>query len=359
MPSKIDPGQTSASGAKPTLKEVARHLGLSTATISLVLNQSPGSQAIPAETQRRVFDAARELGYRPNYIARSLRNSRSNSIGVLVPELNEPYAAEVLSGIESHLLDAGYHYLVTSHRRLSERLQENELELFAHRAVDGVIRVGTEAEHPSSLPTVVISGHNEVEGVVNVVIDHDRAARVALGHLQELGHVKVALFEGEEGSADAKERLRTVLAAANELGIEIPQENVVQLSGETDGESGAGVLEDPYAAGLRSGEELLARGAEFTALFAFNDTSAIGAIRAFLDAGLDVPKDVSVVGFDDIQIASYHQPRLTTVRQPLREMGRAAAELLLSRLGGDEVEGGEIVFAPELIVRDSTAPREN
>lgn len=174
------PGKKTRHGRLPTLKDVALHLDLSPATISLVLNGSPAAEAIPQETQERVFAAARELGYRPNYLARSLRSRRSQSIGVLVPEISDPYAAEIVSGIESHLLDAGYHYLVTSHRRSSPNLLEQDLELFAHRAIDGMILVATELQKAPQLPAVVISGHRRQEGLSNVVIDHDRAAQLAL-----------------------------------------------------------------------------------------------------------------------------------------------------------------------------------
>lgn len=344
--------------SKPTLRDVASHLGLSPATISLVLNRSKGSEAIPEATQKRVFQAARELGYRPDYIARSLRSRRSNSIGVLVPELSEPYAAEVLSGIESFLLRAGYHYLVTSHRRLRSRLDEDELDLFAHRAVDGIIRVGTEIEHESLLPTVTVSGHNRIDGVTNVVVDHDRAAQLALSHLRDLGHRRIAVFEGEEGSADTEERIRAIVATGQELDLEISPEHRVKLASAEGAEEG--VIQDQWAAGYRCGRQLLESGNGFTALFAFNDTSAMGAIRSFIDAGLSVPRDVSVVGFDDIRSAAFHNPRLTTVRQPLREMGRRAAEVLLDILGnGGSGHDAFLVYEPELIVRDSTGMAPN
>jgi len=340
---------------RPTLKDLAGHLKLSPATISLVLNRSPVAAAIPKETQRRVFTAARELGYRPNYIAVSLRSRRTNSIGVLVPEISDPWAAEIVGGIESHLLTNDYTYLLTSHRRSTPKLLQDDLELLARRAVDGMILVATEIDEPPLLPTVVISGHKRVEGLSNVVIDHDRAARLALAHLKELGHRRIALFRGQPGSSDTQDRARAIFAAADSLGIEIPQKLTLQLSGEEEDEVFA--PDAAYQEGYAFGKKLLARHVEFTALFAFDDASAIGAIRAFTDAGLHVPEDLSVVGFDDIQIASFHNPRLTTVRQPLREMGRIAARLVLERINDPEKSGDSfVVVQPELIVRDSTGP---
>lgn len=339
---------------RPTLKDLASHLDLSPATISLVLNQSPVAAGIPDETQQRVFAAARELGYRPNYIAVSLRSRRTNSIGVLVPEVSDPWAAEIVSGIESHLLANNYHYVLTSHRRSTPQVLRDDLELLTRWAVDGMILVATELHEAPLLPTVVISGHTRVKGLSNVVIDHDHAARLALTHLKDLGHRRIALFRGQPGSSDTKDRARAIFEAAAKLGVEIPPELTLQLSGE--GEDEIFTPDAAYVEGYAFGKKLLGRRVSFTALFAFDDASAIGAIRAFLDAGLRVPEDVSVVGFDDIQTAAYHNPRLTTVRQPLREMGRIAARVLLERIDTPGRQDSFVVVDPELIVRDSTGP---
>ncbi len=342
-----------------TLKDLAKHLDLSPATISLGLNHSPVADAIPEETQQRVFAAARELGYRPNYIAVSLRSRRTNSIGVLVPEVSDPWAAEIVSGIESHLLESDYTYVLTSHRRSTPKLLAEDLELLTRRAVDGMILLATELHESPPMPAVVISGHTRVKGLSNVVIDHDRAARLALEHLKKLGHRRIALFRGQPGSSDTEDRARAIFAAADSLGIEIPPQLTLQLSGEAEEEVFS--PDAAYQEGYAFAQKLLARRIRFTALFAFDDASAIGAIRAFLDAGLRVPDDVSVVGFDDIQNAAYHNPRLTTVRQPLREMGRIAARVLLERINGadersDRLPDSFVVVDPELIVRDSTGP---
>ena len=338
-----------------TLRQLAEHLGLSPATVSLVLNRAPAADSIPPETQERVFAAARELNYRPNYLARSLRSRRTYSVGVLVPEISEPYAAEVMSGIEGRLLQEGYHYLVASHRRTQAGPLEEYVELLAHRAVEGLILVASEVPEPPSLPAVVVSGHIPLPGVTNVVIDHDRAASLTFSHLRALGHKRIALFKGQPGSADTEDRWRANVAAAAAHGLTIHPELTVQLSG--DSQLAHFLPADGYEEGYTFGRTLLDRGAEFTALFAFDDVAAIGATRAFLDAGLRVPEDVSVVGFDDIQCAAYQNPTLTTVRQPLRHMGEIAAGILLRRLAGDETANGDFVTVePELIVRGSTGP---
>jgi LacI family transcriptional regulator len=169
-----------------------------------------------------------------------------------------------------------------------------------------------------------------------------------------LGHRRIAFFKGQPTSSDTEDRSRAIIEAAAALGLELRPELTLQLSGEESGEAFS--PDDAFEEGYAFARKLLDRKVPFTALFAFDDASAIGAIRAFLDAGVRVPDDVSVVGFDDIQSAAFHNPRLTTVRQPLREMGQTAARVLLERLsGGESLEDRFVVLQPQLIIRDSTA----
>lgn len=337
-----------------TLKEVAKHLGLSPATVSVVLNRSPVADSIPRETQDRVFAAARELKYRPNHLARSLRSRRTRTIGVLLPEVVEPYATGVLSGLESHLIHKGYFYLVASHRS-QKRLLDEYLDLMHTRLVEGMVLIATALEHPPSVPTVVVAGHQNLEGVTNVVLDHDRAADLALRHLLELGHRKIAFFKGQEGNADTEDRWRGIQQRAAAHGIEIRDDLTFQLAGDPGDEISR--TEQAFRQGKEYGRRLLERRGEFTAVFAFNDLSAIGAIQALVGGGLRVPEDVSVVGFDDIVNAQYYNPGLTTVRQPLHEMGETAGRILLNRLADDKTPQGVVTIEPELVVRASTADR--
>jgi len=340
-------------GSRPvTLKVVAQYLGLSPATVSLVINRSPAAKSIPAKTKERVLAAARELNYRPNQLARSLRSKRSFTVGVLLPEISEGYAASILAGVDGLLLQEGYFFLVGSHRNKADLLDEY-VGLLMGRLVEGYIVVNTPLETPPPLPTVAVSGHSPLQGVTNVAIDHDRAAYLALSHLAELGHRKVAFFKGHPKSSDREDRWRAIRAAAQSLGISVVPELTLELEGESAG--GAFSPEEGYKEGYVFGQKLLARGVRFTSLFAFNDVSAIGAMRAFRDAGLAVPGEVSVVGFDDIQSAAFQNPSLTTVRQPLREMGEIAARTLLRRLAGDRALPASITVEPQLVVRESTA----
>ena len=335
-----------------TLKMLAHKLGLSPASVSLVINDAPGAQSIPAKTQERIRAAAREMGYRPNQLARSLRSRRSYTVGILVPEVSEGYAATVLSGADAHLVEESYFFLVASHRNRPERLDEY-FRVLMDRAVEGFLLINTPLETAPPLPTVVVAGHRKLAGVTNVVIDHDQAALLALTHLAELGHKQIAFFKGHKGSADTEYRWGAIQKAARELRLEIRAELTLQLEGQSLG--GSFTPDQAYEEGYVFGRKLLDRGELFTALFGFNDISAIGAMRAFREAGRHVPDEVSVVGFDDIQSAAFQNPGLTTVRQPLGEMGEMAARTLLRRLAG-ETSPPEITVSPQLVVRESTGP---
>jgi len=336
-----------------TLKDVAEHVGLSPATVSLVLNRAPAADSIPLETHERVLAAAKELDYRPNFVARSLRSRRTFSIGVLVPEISEGYATAVMSGVEDHLLDHGYFPLMASHRFRDDLIAEN-LVLLRERLVEGFILVNTLLREPPGLPTVTISSHERFPGVTNVVIDHDRAATLALSHLAELGHERIAVLRGHPLTGDSSDRWRAISQAADALGLDIPAELTLQFGDASLEEESS--PEVHLREGYQYGERLLASPAEFTAFFAFNDIAAIGAMKAFADAGLRVPEDVSVVGFDDIESAGFHNPSLTTVRQPMHEMGEIASRILLERLGGKMPESDVITVEPDLVVRESTGP---
>jgi len=327
-----------------SLKKLADYLGLSPATVSLVINQSPVAASIPQETKDRVFAAARKFNYRPNFFARSLRTQRSFTIGVMVPEVSEGYASMVMSGIEDHLLHEGYFYFVASHRHRSDLIDEYP-KLLLDRSVDGLIAVDTPWHHDMPVPVVTVSGHNEVKGVTNIVLDHNHAAQIALTHLLQLGHRKIAFIKGQEFSSDTEVRWQAIVEAAGALKLPMSKSLIVQLEGDSPSPE----------LGYKVTKKLLAAREPFTALFAFNDISAMGAIRAIRDAGLRVPEDISIVGFDDIQSAAYQIPGLTTVRQPLRKMGKIAAETLLRRINRPGMEHvSQITIEPELIVRETT-----
>src|SRR5215471_1579919 len=339
-------GVIRASGRSVGLKSLAEHLGLSPTTVSLVLNGSPLASSIPQTTKDRIFAAAQALNYRPNFVARSLRAQRSYTLGILVPELSDGYSAMVLCGVEDYLLSRGFFYFVASHRHKAELIDKYP-HMLLDRSVEGLIAVDTPVRYLASLPVVAVSRHDDLEGVTNIVLNHTRAAALALDYLTHHGHRNIAFIKGQVFSSDTEVRWKDIRDAARKLGLVIRPSLVAQLEGDSPSP------ELGYIAARR----LLSSGESFTALFAFNDISAIGAIRALQEDGLRVPEDVSVVGFDDVYAAAFHNPALTTIRQPLWQMGKLAAETLLMRIanGPNAPYPKVLTVEPELVVRQSTA----
>lgn len=327
-----------------SLKQLAAHLGLNPATVSVVLNDVPG-RSIPQATRDRIKAAAKEMNYQPSLLARSLRNRKTLTIGILVPELGDGYHTQVMSGIGDQLIKAGYFYF-TAHHRHQAQLVEDYTRMFIARGAQGIIAIDTALEHSIPVPVVAVAGHRQIEGVTNVVLDHAHAAELALNHLYSLGHRNIAFMHGQPFSSDADERWKNLMAVAAKLGLAIKPELVANLDRDiVSPELGYPVV-----------QKLLAANRPFTALVSFNDIAAIGSIRALQDANLRVPEDVSIIGFDDIKAAAYTFPRLTTICQPLAEIGRVATQALLDRLHGAAVPPDEITVQPTLVVRESTGP---
>jgi LacI family transcriptional regulator len=327
------------------LRTLGEYLNLSPATISLVLNNAPGVRSIPQQTRDRVREAAARFDYRPSFYARSLRKRQSYSVGVLMPELSDSYATQVLAGVEELLLEEGYFYLIASHRRKPDLIEEYS-NLLMDRSVEGFILVDTVLKHSLKLPVVAVAGHRKIEGVTYVVLDQRRAAELTLKHLYQLGHRKIAFMRGGSHSSDADDRWECLMAVARELKLEVAPKLTVQLQ----------LRVSTPELGYGPASQLLDSGVHFTALVCYDDLAAIGAIRAFMDHGLRVPEDISVVGFDDIQGASYHNPSLTTIRQPLQQMGVVAARILLQRIRGQATFSDTVSIMPELVIRESTCP---
>jgi DNA-binding LacI/PurR family transcriptional regulator len=328
MPKRAKMAVDPQPGQPMSLRTLGEYLNLSPATISLVLNNAPGVRSIPQETRDRVIEAAARFDYRPSFFARSLRKRQTYTVGVLVPELSDNYATQVLAGVEEFLLEEGYFYLTASHRRKPDLIEEYP-RLLMDRAVEGFILIDTILEKSMNLPVVVIAGHRKIAGATNVVLDQRRAAELALRHLYQLGHRKICL-----------------MAVARELKLSVPPELTVQLR----------LRVSTPELGFEPANELIQQGADFSAIVCFNDISAIGAIRACRDHGLEVPRDISIVGFDDIQGAAFHNPSLTTIRQPLTQMGKVAARILLQRIRGQATFPDIVPIHPELVIRESTAP---
>lgn len=327
-----------------TLQMLAERVGLTKGTCSAVLNQSAASRSVPPHTQERILQSARELNYRPSFYARNLGVKRTYTIGVVTQEIGDFYGSPIISGVERYLRQENYFFLTVAVRD-NPKLLDTYSHLLLDRGVEGLITVDTLIDRRLPLPTIAIPGHRRVEGVTNIVLDHHRSAWLALRHLTELGHREIAFMKGADESPDSEDRWNAVCEVAQELGVPMKTELIVQLEGR-DATPNLGY---PFAT------RLLSRGQPFTALFAYNDIAAIGAILAFQGAGLRVPEDISVVGFDDIAIAVHNNPSLTTVRQPLQRMGEIAARTLLKRIEHHEDVSEVIHVEPEFVVRNSTA----
>ena len=328
-----------------TLKAVAAHVGLSAGTVSAVLNDAPSARHIPKATRERIVAAARKLDYRPNFFARSLRKQRTFTIGVIAHEIGDGYSSTVIAGIEDSARRKNYFFVTGVHRHDPE-LFDKYARVLLQRGAEGIIALDFNLAHSLPVPAVSIPGHTENEGVTNIILDHRHAAELALKHLVELGHKQIAFLKGHPESADARVRWKAVEEVAQARGIVIDPELVIQID-STDSTPNLGY---PFA------KRLMEKKRPFTALFAYNDISAIGAIRAFQEGGLRVPQDVSVVGFDDIPAAAFHYPSLTTIRQPLYKMGEIAVDLLVDHLEHKQNSQKEIAVQPEIVVRESTAP---
>ncbi len=333
-----------------TLKELSAVLELSQSTVSRIVNGEADKYRISRETQQRVLRSAALLGYSANTVAKSLRLRRTHTIGVIVPEISEGYSTAVLGGIEDELLKDGFFYFVVSHRHRPDLLKAYPRMLLA-RAVEGIIAVDTHIEEVLPVPVVSISGHKHREGVINIELDHGQAAHLALSHLRMLGHRKIAFIKGQALSSDTSRRWRAIVNKAKTLRIALDPQLVVQLQS----------LEPGPGPGFEATRQLLQTRRPFTAIFAFNDLTAMGAILALREAALRVPRDVSVVGFDDVLAASTNNPPLTTIHQPLHSMGQTAASTLLGLIR-DAIQRprpATITAHPKLVVRKSTARAES
>lgn len=323
------------------LKELAAHLKVDPSTVSVVLNEVPG-RSISQETRERIKAAAKLFNYTPSLLARSLRQRDTRTVGILLPLVGEEYHAQVLSGVASELERNQYSYLIAQHRHSQDKLKDY-IEMLISRGVQGFIAIDTHLTSVMHVPTVAVAGHQKVQDVTNVMLNHERAAILTMQHLSELGHRRIAVIRGQAASSDSEIRWAATSAAAKRFKVEIPGKLVLQLDRDiTSPELGYTIV-----------QKLMKESHDFTAIVCFNDIAALGAIRAVGDAGLRTPEDISVIGFDDIRLSVFSRPSITTIRQPLQEMGETAAKILLDRLKGEPL-GHDIAVEPELIIRESS-----
>ena len=339
---------------RPTQADVARHAGVSRATVSYVLNGQPDSRVpISEETHRRVKQAIKELGYEPDATARALRSGSTKTIGLILPDIHNPHFWETADGVDQEARAAGYHLLL-SNIALDLNFSEDIFKDLSRRRIDGLVLMGSYIGHSEEakkalllggrLPAVEISDHFDVDYTADgVVSDYRAATREVMSHLLSLRHRRIGLVFGVSRPELAEDRRQPYLDSLRAAGLPVDQELIVEC-GPT--------IEDGYQAGLK----LLNLPARPTALIAINDLLAIGTLRAAEDLRLHIPMDLSLASYDDIAMANYLVPRLTTVAKDAKKMGREAVKLLLARIQDPNRSYQRISMPARLIIRESTGP---
>lgn len=345
-----------------TQREVAAQSGVSRATVSIVLNNAPLARYISPQTRERIQKVALKLGYRPNMVARSLRGKRNHIVGVMVFDIIDPFCTPILRGIESAFYQTPYLPLLTDAHNERSRF-EGYLEMLLDHHVEGLIIVANwlfvDVElladlEKRNIPAAIIGRQLRKNSISSIMVDNEAGASLALEHLYTLGHRDIAFVRGPKMLGDTSARWRGVRSFARSQGLRVHDDLVVDLPDSFDPKSA-------FEHGARLTEELLRRKRHFSALMAFDDMTALGAIRALQKAGVEVPGQCSVIGFDDVTLAGVTVPPLTTVRQPMQEMGAAAVRIVLEGITA-VVEQRDYVsiherLAPELVVRESTRPK--
>jgi len=344
-------------GSMVTIRDVAKECGLSTTTVSMVLNRAPLASYIPEPTKRRIIHVAEGLGYQPNPFAQALRSHRSHTIGVMVPDIADPYCAQILRGIENSFSRSGYlPFLVDIQNNRS--LFKKYLNVLMARRVEGLIILANSLSFETELlsglesrkiPSVILGRKPETDALSWVATDNEVGTRLALEHLYRLGHRRIAFIRGPQLIVDSQHQWDGICSFATTAGLELDSKLVVTLS----------VPFSSYEGGYECTKELLALKLPFTALVAFDDMTAFGAIRALISAGLRVPQDCSVIGFDDIPAAAFYNPALTSVREHMESLASMGAEILVEAIRAQRkntrVSPVHRKVKPELIVRESTA----
>ena len=342
------------------IRQLAKEIGLSPTTVSMVLNSKPLAQAIPEETKLRVRAAAKKFGYTPNPFARSLFSRRSASVAILLSDITDPYCATVMKGISSSLHSSNYVPVLLDIDNSRLRFRQN-LQKLVDRRIEGIIGVANSfllrtellaAIERQQIPIVLIGRDMEGSALSSVAVENEEGALLAMRHLYDLGHRKIGFLKGPQNIVDSAKRWKGILRFAREAGLEIDPKLTVQLKTQSSGPE----------AGFSATRELLSRKRKFTALLAFDDIAAFGAIRALGQAGYMVPRDCSVIGFDDVSTATIYNPPLTTIRQPMEILGASAVEIFLD-LAEAFFEKKAIApvhrkIRPKLVIRESTRARE-
>ena len=337
------PEKVAAKGASVTIRDVARLAGVSVTTVSHVLN---GSRYVEPETKGRVRRAVEQLGYRPNLLARGLRRRETATIGLLIPDNSNPFFAEVARVIEDAGFAAGYSVILCN-SDLSEEKQARYIDVLLAKQVDGLILISSgfgparlERILGARVPVVIVDRELSGVPVDQVIVDNDQGGCFAGEYLVRLGHRRIGCIAGPSDITPSAGRLTGFRRALSAAGVELALDAIVRGDGR-------------YASGDDAMAELIRRDLGLTAVFAHNDLMAIGALSALRRAGLRAPEDISVIGFDNILQAAAMAPALTTIAQPVVELGQVSVRLLLDQIGQRTEQPSCIVLPTTLVERES------
>lgn len=342
-----------------TLHDIARASGFSVSTVSIVLSEAPLSKNVAVTTRARIRTIARQLGYHPDAYARSLRRRSTQTIGILAFDLSDPFCMPIMRGIQDGLHAAGYLPLVMD-AQTERKLFDNYLHMSLERRAEGIIVIASWVFEENDLladirknnvPVLIVGRDLTARGISSILVDNEAGGALAIQHLSELGHRRVAVIRGPQEMYDSGPRWAGIKKAAAQAGINIDPRLIFELPGLSDPMSG-------FGSAVRIVKTMLATRAPFTAVLAFDDMTALGVVRGLSEAGVRVPEDCSVVGFDDVLPAEVTTPAMTTIRQPLRDMGLEAARRVLEEITKSPRKHGSPVLhqsSPELVARMSTA----
>jgi LacI family transcriptional regulator len=326
-----------------TINDVAKKSGVSATTVSHTLNET---RFVSAGVRKKVLDAVRELGYQPNSLARSLRRKETQTFGLIVPDSINQYFAEIQCGVEHAAYEKGYSVILCN----TEGNEEKEnlyVKVLRNKQVDGLlfISAGYQSQTLKSLidekvPLVLVDRDLPDLEVDTIMADNFNGGYVATSHLISLGHTRIACITGSEGILSSGRRIVGYQKALEEHGIPFDEQLICTGNFHAVG-------------GKKAALHLLRMEKSPTAIFAFNDVMAVGAIQAAVESQRKIPADLAIVGFDDIELASFLQPPLTTIRQPKQEMGRLAVEMLINRINDRDLPIKKVVLPVSLIKRES------
>lgn len=343
-----------------TLLDIAKASGFSVSTVSIVLSEAPLSQNVAATTRSHIRDIARHLGYHPDAYARSLRRRSTQTVGILAFDLSDPFCIPVMRGIQEGIHEAGYLPLVMDAQTRRQQF-DLYLQMILERRADGLIVVASWVFEETNLlgdirknnvPILIVGRDLTARGITSILVDNEVGGAMAMKHLWDLGHRHIAVIRGPQEMYDSEHRWAGIRRFAAQSGMRLDERLVFQLPGLSHASSS-------FEGGLLFSRQMLASHCPFTAVLAFDDLTALGVIRGLTEAGLRVPEDCSVMGFDDVLPAELATPAISTIRQPLRAMGLEAGQRVLQAIRGVMSKERSVRLhkaEPALVVRMSTAP---